>query len=187
MKEAIVQLSGVSTLSMGRHYEVESKDETREEYEKRTWRERLHYNKSDEVFIPPMMFKKTLEEVASYLSIKIPGKRNQTYTKKFKAAVLVTDPMMLGIKKDDVEGEWVFVPSDGKAGGGSRVNKCFPVIHDWSGTVKFYIMDSEITEAVFTNHLTEAGKFIGIGRFRPIRGGYYGRFSVDKVEFVEIN
>jgi hypothetical protein len=29
--------------------------------------------------------------------------------------------------------------------------------------------------------LEEAGKFIGLGRFRPQNGGFYGRFAVAKV------
>jgi hypothetical protein len=31
---------------------------------------------------------------------------------------------------------------------------------------------------VFEHHLHEAGKFIGIGRFRPRNNGFYGRFDV---------
>lgn len=80
-----------------------------------------------------------------------------------------------------MDGEVFFVPSDGKAGGGSRVKKKFPVIREWSGEVTFYILDDTITEDVFEAHLKEAGNFIGIGRFRPENGGFYGRYSIDKI------
>ena len=111
----------------------------------------------------------------------IKGRGKATYTKHFKAGVLVTDGLTLPVNKDDVDGEVFFVPSDGKAGGGSRVKKKFPVIREWSGEVTFYILDDTITEDVFEAHLKEAGNFIGIGRFRPENGGFYGRYAIDKI------
>ena len=94
------------------------------------------------------------------------------------------DTVPLNVKKDDVPGEWYFVPSDGRRGGGSRVKKCFPVIREWSGDVTFHILDDTITQDVFEHHLSEAGKFIGIGRFRPRNNGFYGRFKVDNIKYV---
>lgn len=117
-------------------------------------------------------------EIAKFLGKQIKGKGKSTYTKHFEAGVLVMDPLVLPIKKDEVQGEWLFAPSDGKRGSGSRVDKCFPVIPKWSGKVTFHILDDTITEDVFREHLEEAGKFIGIGRFRPRNNGFYGRFAV---------
>ena len=85
------------------------------------------------------------------------------------------------IKAADVKGEWLFVPSDGVRGSGKRVDKCFPVIHEWGGNVTFHVLDETITEDVFLNHLKQAGAFIGIGRFRPRNNGFYGRFAVQSV------
>ena len=93
------------------------------------------------------------------------------------------DPLVLPIKKDEVEGEWLFVPSDGKPGGSTRVSKCFPLIHEWQGEVTWYVLDETITEDVFRRHLVEAGNFIGVGRFRPARGGFYGRFVTEDVKW----
>ena len=71
--------------------------------------------------------------------------------------------------------------ADGKKGSGTRVARTFPVIHEWDGTAEVMILDESITKDVFTRYLEEAGKFIGIGRFRPRNGGFYGRFSVGEV------
>lgn len=118
------------------------------------------------------------------VSIEIKQPRNiQHSTKHFEAGVLVMDPVPLGIKCADVPGEWFFVPSDGKRGGGSRVKRCFPVVREWSGDVTFHVLDDTITQDAFEHHLSEAGKFIGIGRFRPRNNGFYGRFSVEKVSW----
>lgn len=130
-----------------------------------------------------MAFKNCISEAAKFLSIQIPGKGKATYTKHFEAGVLVMDLVSLGIKKADTPGEWFFVPSDGKRGGGKRVERCFPVVREWEADVTFHILDDTITEDVFTHHLKEAGKFIGIGRFRPRNNGFYGRFSVTKVSW----
>jgi hypothetical protein len=51
--------------------------------------------------------------------------------------------------------------------------------------VEFLVLDETITQDVFAEHLTEAGRFIGIGRFRPRSNGYYGRFTVEKLDWAE--
>jgi hypothetical protein len=153
------------------------------DYEARTWRNRLHADDKGVVFIPPTAFKNCVSEAVKYLNIQIPGQGKATYTKHIEAGVLVVDAVSLQIKADDVPGEWLFVPSDGKRGGGKRVEKCFPVIHEWQASVKFLILDEIITEDVFSAVLTGAGQFIGIGRFRPRNNGFYGRFSVEKISW----
>jgi hypothetical protein len=186
MKTAVVTLRSVSPYSQSKHYDVPKLDmEPPKKYEERTWRERMHVNKEGNVIIPPMSFKNCLSEVAGFLSKTVPGKRSATYTKHFEAGILCPKEVVLPFKKDEVPGEWLFVPSDGKRGGGKRVDKCFPVIQEWSADVEFIILDDTITKEVFVEHLTQAGKFIGIGRFRPRRNGFYGRFEVVKVKWLD--
>lgn len=182
MKTAIVSLQSISPYSQSRHYDVAklSKENPRD-YEIRTWRERMHINTEGNVFIPPMVFKNCLSEAAKFLGLQIPGKGKSTYTKHFEAGILIMDPVQLPDKKESVQGEWLFVPSDGIRGSGKRVEKCFPVIHQWSGSVTVYVLDETITEDVFLHHFKEAGNFIGIGRFRPRNNGFYGRFQVKGV------
>lgn len=185
MKTATAFLSSVSPYSQSRHVNKDEfpklDKESANDYEKRSWRERLHVNDEGNVFIPPMAFKNCLAEAAKYLAIQIPGKGKATYTKHVEAGVLVVDPLVLPIKKDEAEGEWLFLPSDGIRGSGKRVDKCYPVIRKWTGAVQFLIFDDTVTREVFEHILSEAGKFIGIGRFRPRNNGFYGRFNVDKV------
>lgn len=175
--EAVLQ--SVSPYSQSRYYETaKKKEELPKDYEARTWKDRLHVDKDGIVFIPPMSFKNCLSEIAKFRSRQIPGKGKTTYTKHFEAGVLVTDAVSLGIHRDQVDGEWLFVPADGKRGSGKRVPKCFPIIKEWKASVAFFIFDDVITEDVFIQHLKEAGQFIGIGRFRPRNNGFYGRFKV---------
>jgi len=187
MKRAIVKLESISNYSQSRHYDKISvpplKDELDKDYEARTWRNRLHVDKDGFVFIPPMAWKNCLSEAARYKSEKIPGKNRQTYTKHFEAGILAVDPLRLPMKKEDVPGEWLFVPSDGKRGGGSRVDKCFPLIAEWQGTVTYFVLDDIIGEQVFEKHLEDAGNFIGIGLFRPSHNGFYGRFRIKDLKW----
>lgn len=90
---------------------------------------------------------------------------------------MVISPMVLAAKKEDALPEWLFVPSDGVRGSGKRVMRCFPYLRQWGGNVEVTVLDEVITKEVFEKVMTEAGNFIGIGRFRPRNNGFYGRFA----------
>lgn len=191
MRTITATLKSIAPYSQSRHYDVDKKQgENAKDFEARTWRERMHVTPEGNVFIPPMSFKNCISEIAKFLSVQIPGKGKATFTKHFEAGVLVMDPVVLPYKKDEVAGEWLFVPSDGKRGGGSRVDKCFPVIPEWRGDVVFHVIDETLFTKIATPdgemtafewHLRQAGAFIGIGRFRPRNNGFYGRFAVEKI------
>lgn len=187
MKIATAHLKSVSPYSQNRKHNAPNINdkESASDKEARTWRERLHVNKDGYIFIPPMVFKKTLEEAAQFLSQRIPGKGKATYTKHFAAGVLCTEPLVLPIRKEDAKENWLSLPSNGKRGSGGRVDKCIPVIEEWEGKVDFLILDETITKDIFTSTLIDAGRFIGIGNFRPINRGYFGRFEVIKVDWKE--
>jgi hypothetical protein len=191
MRTAVATLKSISPYGQSKFYDTPkhgrtggTTTESHKDYEERTWRDRVHANQDGYIFIPPMAFKNCISEIAKYLSVQIPGKGKSTYTKHFEAGVMVIDPLVLPVKKEEVAGEWLFVPPSGKRGDGKRVQKCFPVIHQWSGDVTFHVLDEVITPAVFEQHLRDAGNFIGIGRFRPRNNGFYGRFAVDKVTWL---
>jgi hypothetical protein len=184
MKTAIAHLKSISSYSQSRFHNTPSLDkEAPDAKEERTWRERCHTLADGRIFIPPMQFKKAIEGAAKMLRMRIPGKGKSEYGKHFLAGVLVTEGLPLPITKDTVVGEWLHMNSDGKKNSGSRVLRCFPCIPEWAGKVTYYILDETIPEDVFETHLRESGNFVGIGRFRPAVGGFYGRFEVKKVEW----
>lgn len=184
MRIALAKLRSVSPYSQSRPVQSrKSRDETHDDYEQRTWRERCHVDGKGLTYIPPMSFKNCIAEAAKYKSIQIPGKGKSTYTKHFEAGILCKEPLPLGVAIDAVVGERLFVPADGRRGSGKRVWKTFPVFPTWTGEVEFLVLDDLIDEEVFLNHLTDAGQFIGIGRFRPRNNGFYGRFAVESVRW----
>jgi len=184
MKTVKVKITGKSPLSFGKYVqEPKLEKESHADYDERTWRERMHYDSKGEVFLPPMMFKNALSEAAKYRGEQIPGKGKSNYTKHFEAGIFVNEPMPLGIQKDDVQVEALYVPSDGRRGGTTRVIKHFPKIEEWAGTVTLHVLDEIITKDVLERHLTDAGNFIGVGRFRPRQNGYYGRFDAEIIDW----
>ncbi len=186
MKIAECQLESATPFSPSRYHNIPKLDgENSPAYEERTWRDRCHTNEHDQLIIPPMMFANSIKVAAQFLSIPIPGKLRQTYTKHFDSGVMVTDGIALPIIKSEVKGEWYFVPSDGVRGGGKRVAKCFPVVPHWSGTILYIVTDDVITEDAFRKALEASGQLIGIGRFRPRNRGYYGQFKVIKVNWID--
>lgn len=181
MKTVSATLIGVSPYSQSRP--IQSKKETGENhdtFEQRTWKERLHVNENGYVFIPPMAVKNMLSDCARFLSETVPGKGKATYTKHFEAGIMVLSPGVLNVIAENVKGETLFVPSDGKKGGATRVFKTFPYIINWSTTIEIILIDPilESKPEKVEEYLKHAGKFIGLGRFRPRNGGFYGRFDV---------
>lgn len=188
MKVAECHLVSISPYSQSRPYEVPKLEkESHSDYEVRTWRERMHSTEDGHVFIPAMAFKNCLSESAKHVQMKLTGTgKLGNYTRYIEAGIMVLDSLVLPDLKDEVPFERLFVPSDGKRGGGKRVWKHFPLIRKWKGVVAFHILDDIITEKVFSYHLEQAGKFIGIGRFRPRQNGLYGRFEVKKIVWTDL-
>lgn len=119
MKQAIVKLKSVSTYGQSKfHQTPKLNKELSSDYEDRTWRERTHVDEKGFLFIPGTQFANSLREASKYLSISVPGKGKSTYTKHFESGIMVLDNIPLPIKKEDVQKVTVFVPSDGRVGGG---------------------------------------------------------------------
>lgn len=185
---AICKIKSVSPVSFSKYVqEPKLNKELPKDYEERTWQEKAHYDEKNDVFIPGTMFKNCISAAAKYLSMKVPGGGKATYTKNFEAGIMCFAPVYIGVKKENLTKEKLFVPSDGRRGGTTRVEKCFPIIKEWEGEVEFVIVDSLITKDVFQKHLEEAGNLIGIGRFRPRNNGYYGRFTVESIDWRVVN
>jgi hypothetical protein len=180
-------LEGIAPISFSKVIQSQKNTgEAHDAFEERTWRERMHTDEDGNVIVPPTMIKNCLGDCAKYLSESVPGKGKATYTKHFEAGMIVPAHMLLmkdgkPIKGKDVDGNRLFVPSDGKRGGGKRVYKWFPTIPPgWQISGEIIILDPllEHKPDKVREYLTHAGQFIGIGTFRPRNNGFFGRFKV---------
>jgi hypothetical protein len=184
MKTINVTIEGVAPISFSAPVQsVKDQGEAHDVFEDRTWREKMHVE-NGEVFIPPGALKGCLQDAAKHLSENVPGKGSSKYTKHFERGIMVTQPLMLGVKPGDVGCDRRFVPSDGKPGGGKRVWKNFPILMTWQCDGEILVLDPLLegkTDKVHA-YLEYAGKLIGMGRFRPASRGYYGRFKVTRFD-----
>lgn len=178
MKTVQVTIASMAPYSQSRQHDAPKLEkETHEDYERRTWREKCTVNDAGEIVIPAMAFKQALDEAAKMLGIQIPGKGKSTYTKHFVSGVLCEEDVSIGIKKADVPSITINANSDGVRGSGKRVKRTFPQVPSWTGIAKFAVLDDNITQEVFEKHFIEAGRFVGVGRFRARQGGLNGRFK----------
>jgi hypothetical protein len=191
---ATVQLTGVAPYSQCRQHDTPKLNkELPNDYEERTWRNKMHKNEDGNCVIPCLSFKNAIAEAAKFVSIQIPGKGKSTYTKHFESGILVPDDSLIlipngdrfvPIKPEDVKANPLYVPSDGVSGSGKRVKKIFPLFPSgWKATVEFLILDDVITHEVFLEHLMQAGQLIGVGSFRVRNKGTFGRFRVESLEW----
>lgn len=181
MKTAVVTLRSLAPYNQSRqHFAPKDGKETPGDYEERTWREKGHYDDSGMAFIPPMAFKNAIFMAAKMLDLSIPGRGKNKYTKHFLAGIMVTDPLPLGVHKDEVEPQWLSMGPQGRKGT-TGVLRAFPHFEKWEGTIRIFVLDDTITKEVFEKVLRESGNFVGIGQYRPAVGGYFGRYEVLKI------
>lgn len=182
MRTLTVHFTGAAPYSASRaHQDEKLPKETADAYEARTWRSKAHI-KDGKVYIPPMAFKMGLDRAAKMLGRQIPGKGKSTYTKFFESGVIVTDPVFIA-PDAAIRGERVHANADGIRGSGKRVWRTFPTVDEWAGQVTFHIIADEITPDVMEEAVRYAGLAVGVGRFRPERGGYFGRFTVERLDW----
>lgn len=160
--------------------------ETHDAYELRTWKEKSNYDADGVVFIPAMAFKQALDSAAKMFSTQIPGKGKSTYTKHFLSGCLCTQNLSIGVLKDDMPGITIQANSDGVRGSGKRVPRTFPQVSSWSGETDFMVLDDTITKDIFEKTLRDAGRFIGVGRFRRANGGLNGAFDVVEIRYQDL-
>jgi hypothetical protein len=181
MKTVIVELKSLTGLVFGKPvFEKKETGESGEAFEERTWMQRLHKNENG-VFIPPFALKNALVNSAKYLQQSVPGKGKSTYTKLFLAGLLVAEPIYLG---KDIEKKIqklpMYVPSDGKTGGTTRVWRHFPLLPEWQGTTTILLTDPILEEKPdkVKEYLIHAGQLVGLLTFRVGKGGLFGKFEV---------
>jgi hypothetical protein len=181
MKQYIASLAGVSPYFQSRSYDREIErlpKEGPDAYEERTWRHRTHINDDGQIVIPAESIQASIRYGAAYLSEKIPGRGSEKWTKHFASGVLIPDGIVLPERRETVQGQWLHMNANGRAGSGTRVWRCMPFIPRWAGDVTIYVLDDIITDDILKRVIEHAGQFIGIGQNRPQVGGTRGRFQL---------
>lgn len=187
MKTYLAKLKSVSPYTSSRYHNTAKLNdrERPDEYDQRTWREKLTFTPDRMVVINSIAFKFALTAAAKYSGEQIPGKGKRTYTKLFESGVLIPEPVELGVKVDDVNFIDLYVNADGKRGSGKRVIRRFPILPEWQGELKIIALDDGLSKEILRKFLTMAGQFIGVGQYRAEVGGSNGRFTVLSFDLVD--
>ena len=80
-----VEVIGITPLSFGKHHEEPHlSNEKDSAYEVRTYREKLHVNEAGEIYVPDMMFKKSLDAACRHKGEKIPGRAQRNLHRQIR-------------------------------------------------------------------------------------------------------
>jgi hypothetical protein len=122
--------------------------------------------------------------------MKIPGRRGATFKSFFASGFFCNAdaPIANGkpLTPEDAGMIAINANSNGQRGSGSRVRRRFPQFLTYHGKVEFSIIDDIITPDVFEHHFRYFALNVGIGRFRPEKGGTNGRLIATKFEWENI-
>ena len=184
--KATVTIVGTAPLSQShQHDEPKMEGEGNDDYDIRTWPSKLNVESvdgKDTVVIPAFGMQCAIAAAAKYSKRQIPGQGKATWTAKFTSGISVVGPLALNINPATVKPVMIQANSDGVRGSGKRVPRRFPQMPPgWKTTFDVLVLDPIITQEVFREMLELAGMFIGVGQFRPEKGGTNGRFIVEKI------
>ena len=179
---ATLTIKGLSAYSQSRqHDDPKLEGENSDAYDLRTWRSKLNVatrEGRETVVIPAHGIQQAFAAAAKYSKRQIPGQGKATWTAKFTAGLMILEDPNLHINPAEVGMITISANADGIRGSGKRVTRRFPIMPEWSATFEVYILDSIITQDVFREMVEISGMFIGLGRFRPEKGGTNGRFKI---------
>ena len=181
---ARVTLQGIAPMTHShQHDEPKLEGEQPDAYDIRTWRKKLNVNADGtSIVLRAHGVQQCIAAAAKYSSRQIPGQGKKTWTKKFEAGLMILEDPELKIDPASVNSITISANSDGVRGSGKRVPRRFPVIPPgWQTTFDVTILDPIITEDIFSEMVALAGMFIGVGQFRPEKGGTNGRFKLAKL------
>lgn len=121
--------------------------------------------------IPSTHFEATMTKAAN--TFTIPGHKGKRYAERAKA-FLIVEPLMIPIEPQEfhVDTRPVVIQR-------SRVLRMRPCFNEWAADFHIRILDSQALPPEDVNQFLQyAGRFIGIGDFRP----KFGRFEVTRFE-----
>lgn len=179
-------IKGISVYSPSRAVTEETKrrGEMDDAFDLRIWRFKAHVNADGKVIQPFMGYKKALDTAGKLTPRKIAGRGAQTYSNQIISGVLLTEPLVLNMTREDMRFEpFMCSPTGDRRGLGKRVVRRFPMIDEWGGVMKYYVTNPTIQKDILEEYIRESGMYVGIGRFRPEVGGVNGRFIVEKFEW----
>lgn len=179
MKTIKVTIKGITPLLMHRFPMAGADDTSKKRTGVPDWKleaETALYKDADGNIYEPASHIEGALKVASK-TLKIPGRRGATYSKLVGSALSINPDAILHKKaKYEIDSRPVVIQR-------ARVVRYRPIFKEWELSFEIMIADEQLPPEVVKLALEHAGQYVGIGDFRPGRGGKYGKFMV--TEFKE--
>lgn len=137
---------------------------------------KLYVNKKMQIIQPSVHIERALIEAGKKIRIKGQGKA--TYSKLFGSMISVFPDEIIHENQDvDVFKSLVVIPSTK-----GRIMRSRPILREWSLTFDVEY-DVEIDPNSILEALRIAGRYVGIGDWRPEKKGKYGKFELDEKSY----
>jgi hypothetical protein len=130
------------------------------------------YKNGNKVYIPSVYLKNCIVEASK--QFKIIGKGKSTYTKIVASTVDVV-PFMIDFKSGNYE---VFRISAVNPMTKGRMMTERPKFSKWSAEFEIVLNDPAVPVSVINEILEHAGKYVGVGDWRPEKKGMFGKFMI---------
>ncbi len=175
MKQYKVEISGITPLLQNKPEEygfdeqwIEKKANS--DYEKEALK-KLYIDSEGTIYQPSTHIERAMIEAGK--KVKVKGQGKATYSKLFGSMVSVVEFELVHDNQDyEVFKSLVVIPSTK-----GRIMRYRPMFKDWK--LKFTIeSEDEIAKEAIKEVLEIAGKYVGIGDWRPEKKGKYGKFQV---------
>lgn len=141
--------------------------------------DKLYLNEKGKVLLPAVYIKNALSEASK--QFKIVGKGKSTYT-KLVASTIDVEPFMIDFDSDKYE---VFRISAVNPMTRGRMMTERPKFNKWSASFEIILNDPAIPINVINEILEHAGKYVGIGDWRPQTKGMFGKFLISEFKVIK--
>jgi len=137
--------------------------------------DKLYLTQDGKPYVPSAYIRNALIEAGK--AVQIRGKRKATYSKLLGSTLIVQPDVIL---INSTSGWKPFTTTAVNPATKGRVTVTRPMFEDWRLEFEVVIPD-DIIEEDFAKIFDEAGRYVGIGDWRPAKKGMYGKFIVTKL------
>jgi hypothetical protein len=130
------------------------------------------YKEDQKILLPSVYIKNSLVEAGK--QFKIIGKGKSTYSKIIASTVDI-NPFMIEMKNGAME---VFRISAVNPMTKGRMMTERPKFIKWSAEFEIFLNDPAVPLSVINEVLEHAGKYVGVGDWRPEKKGMFGKFMI---------
>lgn len=134
--------------------------------------DKLYKDEKGKVQLPSVYLKNCLVEAGK--NFKIQGGGKKTYS-KIVAATVEIQPFMIEMDNGEMETFRISAVNPMTKG---RMMTERPKFTKWSATFEIVLNDPAVPVSVINEILEHAGKYVGVGDWRPEKKGMFGKFMI---------